>query len=77
VPLYTSPVKEDQLEQLMKAMAMYSLEVHKEVYDPESEVKALFAWSNDTIVITFRGSYARANWIADAMVSHVKGSHAC
>jgi hypothetical protein len=61
----------------MKAMALYGLEVHKEVYDPEGEVKALFAWSNDTIVITFRGSYARANWIADAMVSQVVAVHTC
>ena len=67
-PLYTSPMKEDLVEQLTKAMSLYNLSVHKVLHDLETEVKAMFAWSNDTILICFRGSYARANWIKDAMV---------
>jgi hypothetical protein len=58
------------------------------VYDPESHVKALFAWSSDTIVVSFRGSAAPVNWLMDMLVgrqlavgggggSTAGGSHAC
>ncbi|KIY96518.1 hypothetical protein MNEG_11444 [Monoraphidium neglectum] len=45
---------ETVLEQLAKGMALYGLTVHKIVYDPVSHVKALFSWSNDTVVVSFR-----------------------
>lgn len=37
----------------------------------------LFAWSNDTVVVTFRGSTTAANWIADAMVRRHVSTRVC
>jgi hypothetical protein len=39
------------------------------VWDGDGELKVLFAWNADTVVVTFRGSTTAANWVADAMVS--------
>jgi hypothetical protein len=43
------------------------------IYDPQSHVKALFAWSGDTVVVSFRGSAAPLNWLMDALVGGVVG----
>lgn len=40
------------------------------IYDDDKELKVLFAWNSNCVVVVFRGSTTAANWVADAMVSH-------
>jgi hypothetical protein len=39
------------------------------IFDDDKELKVLFAWNSNCVVVCFRGSTTAANWIADAMVS--------
>jgi hypothetical protein len=38
------------------------------IYDDDKELKVLFAWNSNCVVVVFRGSTTAANWVADAMV---------
>lgn len=38
------------------------------VYDDDGELKVWLGWSDECIVVCFRGSTTASNWIADAMV---------
>lgn len=37
------------------------------IFDDDKELKVLFAWNSNCVVVCFRGSTTAANWVADAM----------
>ncbi|KAF6262015.1 hypothetical protein COO60DRAFT_1699568 [Scenedesmus sp. NREL 46B-D3] len=67
-PGTAAAVPEGELEQLMKGLSLYNLQVHKVLYDNDGELKVLLAWSANTVLVCFRGSTTAANWVADAML---------
>lgn len=56
------------------AMQFYGLSKRRMFYDRSIETKILIAWSASTIVLSFRGSITRANYVADVKVCSLNKS---
>eukprot|EP01025_Chloroclados_australasicus_P036388 TRINITY_DN3709_c0_g3_i1.p1 TRINITY_DN3709_c0_g3~~TRINITY_DN3709_c0_g3_i1.p1 ORF type:complete len:845 (-),score=70.90 TRINITY_DN3709_c0_g3_i1:314-2827(-) len=48
-----------------QAMSMFNLANIQVFHEPSSETKVIIGWNTQTIVISFRGSLQRQNWIND------------
>ena len=57
------------------AMALYNLENFELMWERKLDTKALMAWNEDTVVLSFRGTASFRNVLADIKVRHER--HAC
>jgi hypothetical protein len=57
------------------AMALYNLENFELMWERKLDTKALMAWNEDTVVLSFRGTASFRNVLADIKVR--RGRHAC
>lgn len=53
---------------LQTAMDLYDLKEHKIFHEPDYEVRAIVAWSDQDIVVAFRGTQEPSNVVADIML---------
>lgn len=53
---------------LQTAMDLYDLKEHKIFHESDYEVRAIVAWSDQDIIVAFRGTQERSNVIADIML---------
>lgn len=62
-------VPEDEFDSTLRtAMDLYNLNEHKIFHEPELQVRAIVAWSDQDIVVAFRGTQERSNIVADIML---------
>jgi len=59
--------EEDFQDSLETAMSLYNLKQYKVFYEPSLKVRAIVAWSDEDVVITFRGTKEASNVMADVM----------
>jgi hypothetical protein len=51
-----------------QALALFDLEKRTLFYDRRHETKVMVAWNKHLVFVCARGSFAAANWAADAKV---------
>lgn len=62
-----SPVTQEHLGLCCHTHTLSLTCVQQVIFDDDQELKVLFAWNSNCVVVCFRGSTTAANWVADAM----------
>ena len=64
--------EEDFQGALETALSLYNLTQYRVFYEPSLQVRAIVAWSNENVVVTFRGTKEASNVLADVMFWRTK-----
>jgi hypothetical protein len=54
-------------------LSLWDLQHYEVIEEPLKDTRALLAWNNQTIVLSFRGTYSMANILTDRQVLAAAG----